>query len=133
MAQAVPQRAPRPLSPHIGIYRWPLTMGLSIAHRVSGGANVVMLLVFTWWLAALAGGPDAYAPVEWLITSWIGKLAMFGYTFFLLYHLANGVRHLAWDFGYGLDIKVAKQSGIAVVAAAGALTVLLWIIHLVLR
>lgn len=121
-------RAERPLSPHLQIYRWYLTMALSIAHRVSGVALSAGLVLLVWWLVALASGPDAFATVDWVMTSWIGVLVLFGYSFALFFHLGNGIRHLVWDAGLGYDIDVARQSGIAVLVFAGAMTVLTWLI-----
>ena len=73
-------QASRPLSPHLGIYRWYLTMALSIAHRVTGGALAVGLLLLTWWLLALAGGPDSFATVQAVMDNFLGGLVLFGFT-----------------------------------------------------
>jgi succinate dehydrogenase / fumarate reductase cytochrome b subunit len=121
-------RSERPLSPHLQIYRWYLTMALSIGHRVSGIGLALGLILFTWWLLALASGPEAFATVQAVMHSWIGVLFLFIYTFVLFYHLGNGVRHLVWDAGYGFDIEIAARSGIAVLAFAGIMTVLTWFV-----
>ena len=121
-------RSERPLSPHLQIYRWYLTMALSIGHRVSGIGLALGLILFTWWLLALASGPEAFATVQAVMHSWIGVLVLFLYTFVLFYHLGNGVRHLVWDAGYGFDIEIAARSGIAVLAFAGIMTVLTWLV-----
>ncbi len=120
-------KANRPLSPHLQIYRWYLTMALSIAHRTSGVALSVGLLFLTWWLLALAGGEETFARVEWWKDSVLGVLFLFGMTFALAYHLGNGIRHLVWDMGYGFEPEVAQKSGIAVLVFAGAVTVLTWL------
>jgi succinate dehydrogenase / fumarate reductase cytochrome b subunit len=120
-------RAERPLSPHLQIYRWYFTMALSIAHRITGVGLALGLVLFTWWLLALASGPEAFAIVHGLATSWFGALVLFLYTLTLFYHMGNGIRHLAWDLGYGFDPKVARASGAAVLAFAGAMTVLIWL------
>ncbi len=120
--------ADRPLSPHLQIYRWQLTSVLSILHRASGlwlGAGSILLV---WWLAAAASGPQAYAGVADFLGSWIGLLFLFGWTLSLFYHLCNGVRHLAWDTGWGFDLKTAYRTGWTVVAATGALTAIAWIL-----
>jgi succinate dehydrogenase / fumarate reductase, cytochrome b subunit len=124
-------KAERPLSPHLQIYRWYLTMALSIAHRATGVANAMGLLFLTWWLLALASGPDAFATVQGVAGSWIGILALFGWTLSLFYHLGNGIRHLVWDVGYGFDPLTAYHSGIAVLVFAGITTILLWVVVLV--
>jgi succinate dehydrogenase / fumarate reductase cytochrome b subunit len=121
-------RSERPVSPHLQIYRWYLTMALSIGHRVTGVGLALGLLLFTWWLLALASGPEAFATVEAAMGSWLGVLVLFIYTFVVFYHLGNGVRHLVWDAGYGFDIEIAARSGIAVLAFAGVATVLFWLV-----
>lgn len=118
----------RPLSPHLQIYRWYLTMALSIGHRVSGIGLALGLVLLTWWLLALASGPEAFATVQAVMDSWIGVLVLFLYTFVLFYHLGNGIRHLVWDAGYGFELQIAAQSGIAVLVFAGVMTVLVWLV-----
>lgn len=120
-------RSERPLSPHLQVYRWYFTMALSIGHRVTGVGLALGLVLLTWWLLALASGPDAFATVQAVMHNWIGVLVLFIYTFVLFYHLANGVRHLAWDAGYGFELPVAISSGVAVLGAAGVLTIVFWI------
>src|SRR5215470_13862202 len=93
--------ASRPLSPHLQIYRWPITMALSIGHRATGLALSVGTLLLVWWLVALAMGPQAFALAQGFIGSWLGKLLLLGWSFSLFFHLANGIRHLVWDTGQG--------------------------------
>jgi succinate dehydrogenase / fumarate reductase, cytochrome b subunit len=131
MPERAMAKAERPLSPHLQIYRWYLTMALSIGHRVTGVINAIGLLFLTWWLLALASGAEAFATVQAVAGSWIGLLALFGWTLSLFYHLGNGIRHLVWDAGYGFDIGVAFNSGLAVLAFAGFMTILLWLVVLV--
>ena len=125
-------RSERPLSPHLQIYRWYLTMALSIGHRVTGIGLALGLLLLTWWLLALASGPAAFATVQAVMRSWPGVLVLFLYTFVLFYHLGNGIRHLVWDAGYGFDIAVAARSGIAVLVFAGIATVLVWLVPVII-
>ena len=120
-------QASRPLSPHLGIYRWYFTMALSIAHRVTGAGLTVGLLLLTWWLLALAGGPDSFATVQAAMDNFLGGLILFGFTIFLFYHSLNGVRHLVWDTGRNLDKAGARSSGMIVLAGTAALTVITWI------
>lgn len=103
-------------------------MALSIGHRVTGIGLALGLVLLVWWLVALASGPAAFATVQAVMDSWIGALVLFGFTFAVLYHLANGIRHLAWDLGYGFDLGIAASSGIAVLAIAGAATILIWLV-----
>ena len=93
-------------------------MALSIAHRVTGAGLAVGLLLLTWWLLALAGGPDSFGWSGGCIDNCFGGLVLFGFTLFLFFHALNGVRHLVWDLGYGLDKEAAARSGLAVVAGA---------------
>jgi succinate dehydrogenase / fumarate reductase cytochrome b subunit len=116
----------RPLSPHLQIYRPQLTSVLSISHRASGivlGAGAVAL---TFWLLALASGPEAYARASAMLGSVPGQLLLFLFTFALFYHLCNGVRHLFWDMGYGFELGTVYASGKAAVAASAILTLLVW-------
>ena len=120
-------QASRPLSPHIDIYRWYFTMGLSIAHRVTGSALAVALLLLAWWLLALAGGPDSFATVQAVMDNVLGGLVLFGLTACLYYHSLNGIRHLVWDTGRNLSREGARQSGMVVVVATAVLTVVTWL------
>lgn len=117
----------RPLSPHLQIYRWHLLMAMSIFHRVTGCALAVGTLLLTYWIAAAAAGPDAFATASAIIGSWIGRLALFGWSFALFYHLGNGIRHLIWDSGRGFAIPQAYLSGRVVWGFAVVLTVLAWV------
>ena len=119
--------AERPLSPHLQVYRWQLTSVLSILHRFSGVALSLGAILLVWWLGAAADGPDPYAGVQRFLGSWLGLLLLFGWSVALFYHLCNGIRHLWWDTGRGLDLKAVYASGWAVVAGTGALTVIAWI------
>jgi succinate dehydrogenase / fumarate reductase, cytochrome b subunit len=119
--------ASRPLSPHIGIYRWYFTMALSIANRVTGAALTVGLVLLAWWLWALASGPGSFATVQAVMDNFFGGVVLFGLTLCLYYHTLNGIRHLVWDAGYNLDKLGARQSGVLVVAATVVLTAATWI------
>jgi len=120
----------RPLSPHLGIYRWQISNGLSIIHRLTGVALSVGALVLTAWLVAAASGPAAYAGLVGLLKSPVGILLMVGWSFAFFYHLCNGVRHLVWDAGYGFEIPQSNRSGKLAVATACFLTVLFWVVAL---
>ena len=117
----------RPLSPHLQVYRPQLTSMLSILHRLTGVALAVGTLLLVWWLVAAAAGPEAYATAQSFLSSFIGLLLLFGWTFALFYHLANGIRHLAWDAGWGFELGQVYASGWVALAAAAALTAVSWI------
>jgi len=123
----------RPLSPHLQIYRPQITTVLSIFHRLTGIALSVGTLLFVWWLVAAATGPEAYARAQGFIGSPIGWLLLFGWTLALFYHLFAGMRHLAWDAGYGFQKHEYLRSGQAVVIATVVCTLLAWIVGLALR
>ena len=120
----------RPLSPHLQIF-WPkINMVMSILHRASGVALSIGTLLLVWWLVAAANGPGPYENVQWFLGSWFGLLLLFGWSVALFYHLCNGLRHLWWDTGRGLDLPSVYASGWTVVAATGVLTVIAWIVGL---
>ncbi len=116
----------RPTSPHLGIYRWPLAMALSILHRATGVALAVGTLLLVWLLLALSNGAEAYGAVRAFCGSWLGLILLFGWSWSLAFHLANGVRHLFWDAGKGYSIAQAKNSGIVVVVFSLIATGLIW-------
>lgn len=95
----------RPLSPHIQIYRWTLTMMLSILHRATGVALYAGTVLLAWWLLAAATGPEAYAQVKTVSSAWYGRLVLFGYSWALFHHMFGGLRHFIWDTGRGFDLK----------------------------
>jgi succinate dehydrogenase / fumarate reductase cytochrome b subunit len=115
--------AGRPLSPHLQVYKPQLTSVLSISHRATGLALSVGMVVLVGWLLATAIGPEAYADMRGFLGSWIGIVLLVGWTFSLFFHLCNGVRHLVWDTGHGLDLPTTYATGWAVVAVSAGLTV----------
>ncbi len=117
----------RPLSPHLQIYRPQLTSMLSIAHRGAGIALGAGAAFFAWWLLAAASGPEAYGAAQSFFGSVPGIIVLAGFSFALFYHLCNGIRHLFWDAGMGLELDQAYRSGWAVVAAAAVLTAGAWL------
>lgn len=123
----------RPLSPHLQIYRFQWTMLLSITHRITGVALALGSFLLVWWLTALALGPEYFAMVQDLLGSWIGRLLLLGWTWAVFYHFCNGLRHLAWDAGWGFDLNVARGSGWAVAILSVVLTLVLWAIAYAVR
>ncbi len=120
----------RPLSPHLQIYRPEITSVLSILHRLTGVALTVGTLLLASWLIAAGAGPAAFATAQGWIGSFLGILLMLGWTWALFYHLCNGIRHLAWDAGWGFELETATMTGWVTVGASAALTVLAWILGL---
>jgi succinate dehydrogenase / fumarate reductase cytochrome b subunit len=132
MAEAKAQ-APRPLSPHLGIYRWSWTMAMSIFHRATGVALYAGTVLVAIWLLALASGPAAYERVSWFFGSSVGLLVLFGYTWALLHHMLGGVRHLVWDFGHGMEPGTRMNMARFTLVGSTFLTLLIWIVAFVMR
>jgi succinate dehydrogenase / fumarate reductase cytochrome b subunit len=122
----------RPLSPHLQVYKPQMTSVLSIMNRLSGIATSVGTLLMVWWLVAAAGSAGAYATMQGFVGSPIGFILLFGWTLALVYHFVGGLRHLAWDAGYGFDLPQVYASGWAAIIATAVLTVGIWIIGLVI-
>ena len=119
-------KAGRPLSPHLTIYRWPISMTLSILHRITGVALSAGLVVLMIWLLALSFGATAFEPVVTLLGTIIGKLALVGFSFAFFFHFCNGIRHLFWDVGKGFEMRQVNASAWSVVVVSLSLTLLLW-------
>jgi succinate dehydrogenase cytochrome b subunit len=118
----------RPLSPHLSIYRPMLTMVMSIVHRVTGAALYVGTLLLAWWLIAAASGPNRYAEVQWFMSTFLGRLILFGYTWALLHHMLGGIRHLIWDTTHGLGPAEREWLTAASLVGSIGLTIVVWII-----
>ena len=118
----------RPLSPHLSIYRWPVTMASSIFHRATGVGLSVGFVLFVIWLADMAVGPDAYAALMGVLDSMIGRILLIGWSWAFFYHLANGIRHLVWDAGYGFEKSTATASAWVVMVLSTVLTVCFWVV-----
>jgi len=115
----------RPLSPHLGVYKFMYTMSLSIMHRFTGMVASVGFLAFVWWLMALATGAESYAAAMRCLSTPFAKLVLIGFTFSFVYHFCNGIRHLVWDTGRGMERAQARRSGVVVIVASLLLTLLL--------
>ena len=116
----------RPLSPHLQIYRLPLPAILSITHRMTGVILSTGTVLLAGWLVALASGPQSFGLAMMIVGHPIGQLVLFGYSAALFYHMCNGVRHLNWDRGQGLEINSVYRSGKIVLALSAGLTAGLW-------
>jgi succinate dehydrogenase / fumarate reductase cytochrome b subunit len=119
---------PRPLSPHLTIFRPLITMVMSIVHRITGGALYIGMAFLAWWLVAAASGPAAFEIADAFFGSWFGRLVLFGLTWALIHHLLGGIRHLIWDTGSGLAPPVANRLAWATIIGSVILTLLVWII-----
>ena len=116
-----------PLSPHLQIYRWHISSLLSITHRISGLINLLALILIFFWLTVLSFGESNYELFLIIINSFFGKFILVGFTWSMIFHLLSGIRHLAWDLGYGYEIKTANISGIIVIIFSLVLTIIFWL------
>ena len=118
---------PRPLSPHLTIWKWGPAMTVSILHRITGGAlTVVGLAILTWWLVALSGTGEDYTLFSDVMTQWFGKVVLIGLTWAFFQHLLSGIRHLFTDAGQAFELGVNKRSAILTIAGSVVLTAALW-------
>lgn len=122
------ERGSRPLSPHLQVYKWPVNMGMSIFHRMTGVAVGVVVALISLWFFALAWSPEAFAWADWLITSWLGWLVLLGGAASLWFHFVNGIRHLVWDTGSSFGQKRVRRTALTGIGVAGVLTlVTIWV------
>jgi len=116
----------RPLSPHLSIYRFTLTMTMSIVHRATGIALYGGTLLLVLWLVAAAIGGAVFEGVNWLFGSWLGFLVLFGYTWVLFHHMLGGVRHFVWDRTIGMDPAGREMIVRLQLGASILLTLIVW-------
>lgn len=117
----------RPLSPHLSVWRFQLPAVMSILHRATGVALSTGTILIAGWLMALAAGEEAFMLASVIMAHPLAQLVLFGYSAVLFYHMCNGIRHLSWDWGYGLNIPAVYLSGRITVAVAVLLTAGLWL------
>jgi len=118
----------RPLSPHMTIYRWPITMTLSILHRMTGVALSLGLVALVVWLTAISSDATIFAAIEAMMHSVVGQLMLLGWSFAFFFHFSNGVRHLVWDTGRGFEKRQADVSSWLVIVAAIVMTAAYWLL-----
>ena len=116
-----------PISPHLQIYRWHISSLLSITHRISGVINLLALILIFFWLVITSLGENNYEIFAIIINSFFGKFILIGFTWSMIFHLLSGIRHLAWDLGYGYQIKTANISGIIVIFFSLTFTIIFWL------
>src|SRR5258707_1270440 len=120
----------RPLSPHLQVYRWPLSMALSISHRVTGVGLGIGTLLLTCWLVIAATSEQGFERFQYFLGSAVGLFLLFCWSLALVFHLMTGLRHLWMDTGRGYDEKTYHQTGIAVLVGTVVLTALIWVVGL---
>ena len=114
-----------PLSPHLQIYRWHLSMILSIAHRIIGVVNSIAIILICLWTISLLFGEENYENIKILFQSLFGKLLIISLSWSFSFHILSEIRHLIWDLGYGFDLKISKITGIITIIGSLVLTVLI--------
>jgi succinate dehydrogenase / fumarate reductase cytochrome b subunit len=118
----------RPLSPHLQVYDMlQMTSALSISHRITGVVWSLGAVVMAWWLIAAAAGPRSFDTVQWFLGSFVGVIGLMGLTAAAWFHTLAGIRHLAWDAGWGYDIPTTYRTGRAVLIGTAVLTALTWL------
>ena len=118
---------PRPLSPHLTIWRWGPGMAASIIHRVTGvGLSILGLALLTWWLTAIVSGAETYGRFSKFASSWFGIVILIGLTWAFFQHLLTGMRHLGMDTGQGFELSTSKASALLSFVGSVVLTAALW-------
>ena len=117
-----------PLSPHLQIYRWHLSMILSITHRIIGVVNSVAMILICLWTISLLFGEENYEITTILFQSFFGKLLITSLSWTFSFHILSEIRHLIWDLGYGFDLKISKITGVITIIGSLALTILIYLL-----
>jgi len=123
----------RPLSPHLQIYSFALTMAMSIMHRITGVGLYAGTLLLAWWLIAAATSASAFETVTWFMASIIGRLILFGFTWALFHHMLGGVRHFIWDAGHCMEHPQREHLARATLVGGLVLAVLVWAVAYLIR
>lgn len=123
----------RPLSPHLEIYRFTLTMTMSIVHRITGmGLYAGMALLAVWLLCAAIGG-GAFATIQGFFGHWFGQLVLIGFTWALFHHFLGGLRYFVWDAGLLMGRPARQNLALINLAGSIVLTLLAWLVLVWLR
>jgi|SRR3954468_6042739 len=133
MASPATAPKPRPLSPHLEVYRMTLTMAMSIVHRITGVGLYIGVALLAWFLLALSGDATSFATFSGFIRSVIGQLLLLGFTWALFHHMLGGVRHALWDAGYGLDHPLRERLAQGTLVGGAALTLIVWVVGYAIR
>ena len=117
-----------PLSPHLQIYKWHLSMILSITHRIIGVVNSVAVVLICLWTISLLFGEGNYETIKILFQSFFGKLLIISLSWSFSFHMLSETRHLIWDLGYGFDLKISKITGVITIIGSLVLTILIYLL-----
>jgi len=121
-----------PLSPHLSIYKFKLSLLMSIAHRITGGALYFSMLIFLFFLVSLSSGASAYELFSSIIGTWIGKLVILGITWAVFHHMLGGLRHFLWDMVKGFEVKTVDKLATITLLGGIVLTIIYWSIYCIL-
>ena len=116
-----------PLSPHLQIYRWHLSMILSITHRIIGIINSVAMILICLWTISLLFGEENYEIIKIIFQSFFGNLLIISLSWSFSFHILSEIRHIIWDLGYGFDLKISKITGVITIIGSLVLTVLIYL------
>ena len=117
-----------PLSPHLQIYKWQISSLLSITHRIVGVINIFAISLICFWVLFLILGESNYENVKEFLNSYLGKFLIISLCWTFSFHILNEIRHIAWDLGYGFDLKIAKITGFFVLFGSFILTIIFYLI-----
>ena len=117
-----------PLSPHLQIYKWQISSLLSITHRIVGVIYTFAISLICLWVMSLLLGENSYELTKLFLQSFFGKFLIIALCWTFSFHILNEIRHLAWDYGYGFDLKIAKITGVLVFFGSFILTILFYLI-----
>ena len=117
-----------PLSPHLQIYKWQISSLLSIVHRIVGVINFFAIILICIWVISLSLGEPNYEIIKNFLKSFFGKFVIIGLCWTFSFHILNEIRHLAWDLGYGFDVKTSKITGILAITTSFILAISVYLV-----
>ena len=117
-----------PLAPHLQVYRWNISSLLSITHRIITVVNLFAITLICFWIISLYFGPTSYDAINLFLKSYFGKFFIISLCWSFSFHILNEIRHLAWDLGYGFDLKVSKITGLITIFGSFVLTIFIYLI-----
>ena len=117
-----------PLSPHIQIYSWNISLLISISHRITGLLNILALTLICFWIASMLLGSTSYEFIYNIFNSFFGKFLVIGITWSFSFQILSEIRHLFWDIGYGFELTTSKISGFIVIFGSFIITILIYIL-----
>ena len=117
-----------PLSPHIQVYKWHVSSLVSIATRITGIINILIITLICFWFAFLLLGESSYELIKLFLNSIFGKFIAIGITWSFSFHIFSEIRHLIMDLGYGFEIKTSNLTGMIVIIFSFILTILIYLL-----